>query len=112
MNEFKGTPGPWELGTPEPLGEGLHVPIHGVGHGELAMAVWQMADDKFDRVRSLDCEANALLIAAAPELLEALIAVEDAGFEADGSGWGVLHMTYEDWTLVKRAIAKALGEKP
>ncbi|MEE4662743.1 hypothetical protein V2L09_02270 [Pseudomonas alliivorans] len=68
----KHTPGPWSLGEPERVGEGLHAPIHAQKHGELAMVVWQMEDARIDRVRSIDCEANAHLIAAAPELLAAL----------------------------------------
>lgn len=108
MNEFKGTPGPWELGTPEAQGEGLHVPIHGVGHGELATVVWQMADDKFDRIRSVSCEANARLIAAAPELLEALLAMD---LEYGGLGEYDLDFS-EPVKLARAAIAKAIGEKP
>jgi hypothetical protein len=108
VNEFKGTPGPWEIGTPEAQGEGLHAPIHGVGHGELAMVVWQMADDKFDRIRSVSCEANARLIAAAPELLEALQL-------AFGMAKIVHRDTDEVWAAAKQqiesAIAKALGEQ-
>ncbi len=68
----KHTPGPWSLGEPERVGEGLHAPIHAQKHGELAMVVWQMEDARIERVRSIDCEANAHLIAAAPELLESL----------------------------------------
>lgn len=108
MNEFKGTPGPWELGIPEQQGEGLHVPIHGIGHGELAMVVWQMADDKFDRIRSVSCEANAALIAAAPELLKALMWY----VQNDDVNIGMLGNEFWEDGLhaAEAAIAKALGE--
>ena len=68
----KHTPGPWSLGPLELVGDGLHAPIHAPSHGELATVVWQMEDDKFDGKPSLACEANARLIAAAPDLLAAL----------------------------------------
>ena len=110
MTEFKGTPGPWELGTPEQQGQGMHVPIHGVGHGELAMVVWQMADDKFDRIRSISCEANALLIAAAPELLAALIEAENLMRGIGVQGRSPTAVVKAD--QMAKVIAKALGEKP
>lgn len=68
----KHAPGPWSLGSPEVAGKGLFVPVHAELHGELATVVWRMEDDTFDEVPSLGCEANAKLIAAAPELLESL----------------------------------------
>lgn len=52
--------------------------------------------------RTDDAEANALLIAAAPELLEALENLEND----DGS------IPEHAWKLVKAAIAKAKGEQP
>jgi hypothetical protein len=70
----KHTPGPWKLGTLDitPFGTGLSMGIDAEGHGELAMVVWQMEDDQIEGKQSLQCEANAKLIAAAPDLLEAL----------------------------------------
>lgn len=55
--------------------------------------------------------SDARLIAAAPELLEALESVKQCGFDdEDASGWGVVHITREDWDAVVFAIAKAKGE--
>lgn len=68
----KHTPGPWSLGEPEGVGTGLFVPVHAPSHGELATVVWCMEDDNFDNAPSPSCQANANLIAAAPELLETL----------------------------------------
>ena len=68
----KHAPGPWSLGEPEAVGNGLFVPVHAELHGELATVVWRMEDDHTDEIPSLGCEANAKLIAAAPELLESL----------------------------------------
>lgn len=91
----KHTPGPWSQGT---VGEGRE-------------CVWLNGRTQeargYDREQEwIDCntEANARLIAAAPELLEALIELADCGAEA----WG------EDRPCVRiarDAIAKATGGK-
>lgn len=67
--EVNHTPGPWVIDTQE-LGECLkgHVPISSKLHGGLAQVVWRMEDDE----RTPRCEANAHLIASAPEMLKAL----------------------------------------
>ena len=69
------TKGPWRLGALDvtPFGTGFSMGIDAESHGELATVVWQIEDDKIDGKPSLECEANARLISAAPELLEALI---------------------------------------
>lgn len=96
------TPGPWSLDL-VPLVETLynHVAIDSEYHGALAQVVWKMDDD----TQSPECEANAHLIAAAPELLEALLEYKRFYEEAQpAGGWqGV----YE---LGNAAIAKARGE--
>ena len=51
-------------------------------------------------------EANARLIAAAPDLLEALKEIVDA---ADGAGWEQLDPSFKK---ARAAIAKATGEQP
>ena len=76
------TPGPWEIDL-ESVGIELpgHVPISSKFHTWFAQVVWKMDDDE----RSPRCEANARLIAAAPELLEALL---DARHKLYGDGPG------------------------
>lgn len=64
MDEIKHTPGPWKLSAPE---DG-YVYVSGVGHSMFAHVVWCMDDDD----RSPHCEANAHLIAAAPDMFAAL----------------------------------------
>lgn len=66
----KHTPGPWWLGTPRKDG---YISVSGNKHDDLARVVWQMEDDRYCRSNSPEQEANARLIAAAPDLLEALI---------------------------------------
>lgn len=61
-------PGPWKLG----IQDGNFVDIDSECHGGLAQVVWLMEDDEVEGRSSPQCEANARLIAAAPDLLAAL----------------------------------------
>lgn len=106
MNTKQYTPGPWTLTT-------VHTPCgicHKIGEfpgqypDDRPRSAWLYADFP-SRGNSADeeLEANARLIAAAPELLEALQEIADCGAEA----WG------EDRPCVRiarDAIAKATGE--
>lgn len=90
MKEFKGTPGPWFVGDELKVftDEGRYICRQSVG----------LPDEK--------AEANAHLIAAAPELLETLqqcIPHLREQSKNDGHAFGTLQ-------LVNRIIAKALGE--
>ena len=94
---MKHTPGPWTQGHSASGIECVwldgHVePDSGMG----SVGTW------------IDCntEANARLIAAAPELLEALAEVVRA---ADGEGWKQLD---PNLAKARAAIAKATGEQP
>lgn len=82
MNEFKGTSGPWVVGGNE--GNKLSV-----NADPYFVALVDEGDSQ---------EANARLIAAAPELLEALLDLEDRA------------CVYVNTSKAKDAIAKALGE--
>ena len=90
MSTFKNTPGPWRYCK---TNEG-HM-IAGAKPGYLA----EVRD-----CGSGDVEANARLIAAAPELLEALTEIVAA---ADGDGWKQLDATF---ARPRAAIAKATQE--
>ena len=88
------TPGPWEIKLHFDPGYKF---ISTQKHTALAQVVWCMEDED----RSPECEANAHLIAAAPELLGALQKVfEDMN---DDMPVGLRKVCYE-------AIAKAKGE--
>ena len=102
----KHTKGPWRAT--------LSIPAHG-----RFPAVWQI-DDWQDAICTTqfcyarETEANARLIASAPEMLDALIECEDhfdryadAEILADGSMVPTREMTL--LTLVRAAIAKATG---
>lgn len=83
MNEFKGTPGRWIK-----RGDGIVAP----GDIEVAVVV-NFQDDK-------EMDADARLIAAAPELLEALQMIMNGDF----------YMPKESADAARAAIHKALGE--
>ena len=88
------TPGPWEIESSFDPG---YKSISAQKHTALAQVVWCMEDED----RSPECEANAHLIAAAPELLEALEKVFTV--MNDDMPVGLRKVCYE-------AIAKARGE--
>jgi hypothetical protein len=70
MSEIKHTPGPWTLNRHGAIvGGEFHQYTNGAGQSQLAMAVGGNGIDESQR------SANARLIAAAPELLEALVAL-------------------------------------
>ena len=96
------TPGPWKIG--EITGGqdgGIWAEIDGQGHSGIAQVVWKMEDDE----RTPRCEANARLIAAAPDLLEALQQISDYA-RTDGDIIAQ-HLA----GIARAAIAKTTGEK-
>lgn len=101
MSNAQHTPGPWKINK---TGSENFIGISADGHYSLA-DVW-MIDDGVTREQM---EANARLIAASPELLEALKTMVDAirkygcGFE---SGSGEFWLGEEK---ARAAIAKATG---
>lgn len=106
----KHTPGPWSIDY-EDWGKPNYRQIDAPTHGALAEVVWRMEGDCRENKNSPEREANAHLIAAAPELLEALEALEPYldSLLCYASTMG----EYEPNKLVfntKRAIAKAKGD--
>ena len=90
------TPGPWEI---HPQFDSCYRDISAPNHIALARVVWRFEEED----RSPSCEANAHLIAAAPELLEAL---ENLLKVHEGEG-GTQHHAGD---MARAAIAKARGE--
>lgn len=86
MSTAKHTPGPW----------------HAANGCQIRSAKDQIA--KAWMMRNGEGLANARLIAAAPELLEALAEIVSA---ADGAGWDQLDPSF---SKARAAIAKAKGE--
>lgn len=70
MSEAKHTPGPWVLDE-SMHGDNFRA-VSAPNHGELATVVWSMEEEPLGSNANAQCRANAHLIAAAPELLEAL----------------------------------------
>ncbi len=98
----KHTPGPWEFG-PNHSSTGLagQLVVRPAGefpHGEWVADVGSMYDDHR--------EANARLIAAAPDLLAALIAITTT--RCDGIDITPIN---DAWDMATAAIAKATGQE-
>lgn len=47
----------------------------------------------------------------AQRLREALECVKQAGFDCGNDGWGVIHMTNDDWQIVLAALAASTGQE-
>lgn len=105
MSETKHTPGPW-IGAGPSFGDQLP------RYTTEIVTEWEDEDDQRPMICTLpfrhydhENEANARLIAAAPELLEAL---ETCLVLMDyGGTW-----TVEEQNTARAAIAKAKGEQP
>lgn len=95
MSEFKGTPGPWKVKT-----IGLHWNNKSLTHIEVTFGM--EGECVCDTVYEM---ADANLIAAAPELLEALQACEKILSEIP-----LTVDLVEDLLFARSAIAKALGQ--
>lgn len=67
---IKHAAGPWVLG--ESSGGRHFRAVNAREHSELATVVWVMENDDMEGAQSPECEANARLICAAPDLLEAI----------------------------------------
>lgn len=93
--ETKHTPGPWDV---DECRYGFAVYARKSGDAVVK------TEDVEGRYGAIDNEADARLIAAAPELLEALTEIVAA---ADGDGWKQLDPSF---AAARAAIAKARGE--
>lgn len=103
MKEFKGTPGPW-FKDDDSWSDGEHCVISSEkreGMVHIAMVSGGGSESGFEDNFASEQKANARLIAAAPELLEAL---QDALHAHDKHG------EYPEWDFARAAINKALGE--
>ncbi len=88
MSEFKGTTGPW-------AGKDVHICAQDKAGLQIGFLMTHSDE------RRKEGAANAHLIAAAPELLEAL---QDALHAHDKHG------EHPEWDFARAAIAKALGQ--
>lgn len=94
MIELKHTPGPWAFIDPDGLAV-RHPQVYS-DTGAICNVTW-LGDGRIDELR-----ANARLIAAAPELLEALLDCREALRRTGHDG---------ELAIVNAAIAKATGNK-
>ena len=103
----KHTPGPWEI---KDHGDPCYRYISAPEHIALAQVVWRVEEED----RSPSCEANAHLIAAAPELLEVLRWYAELAEDLIRYPWTVestlAELRNDGGKRAKEVIAKAKGE--
>ena len=96
------TPGPWVRDT----GSGFGCDVR-AQNGRKVAATWGINNsDPHRPAYRAECDANARLIAAAPELLEALETL------AECAKYGDVIEGADAWKDARAAIAKAKGEQP
>jgi len=100
----KHTPGPWNLGSSDlPVsGLSIHANVAGRKHSTLC----RLVSAKYSGMSQSEEYATAKLIAAAPQLLEAL--QELVNVHAAGAANETIALDF--WDHAKHAIAKATGE--
>lgn len=99
MSEFKGTKGPWRVS--EKVGDFIHIRHDNNYPGAMSL---NLAHITARASWSKEAEANARLIAAAPDLLEALQCITHA------LGYGSSMDVAKGEEMACVAITKALGE--
>ena len=111
-NEAKHTPGPWHISTLETTPHTIH---H--GGGQLASVTLPPYPNERNKLTwhghtLAESEANARLIAAAPELLAALEKMCDVVAAASFKGFSPTEKDGNDYNDARSAIAKAKGQTP
>ncbi len=113
MAAHKFTPGPWFLDfeVEECLQTG-HVGISAASHGLIAQVVWQMEDDRDAGRNSPQQQATAHLIAAAPDLFEALQGASDLLHAVLAVASDRVDAAQDPrLTSIRAALRKALGDQ-
>ena len=109
MSDTKHTPGPWSIGALVSFdgddNEISSVEISGFGWRQFAKCIV-----KYGNEESEEGQANAQLIAAAPDLLEALETLLNASHPIIHRGKAVCADRIKAKRLARAAIAKAKGE--
>ena len=86
MNQFKGTPGPWKVADYDHC-LAVECIVNGIGH---TVVTDQFCYPNFKQNKDPEKQANAALIAAAPEMLEMLQEIADE-MSLQGTNAAVLH---------------------
>jgi hypothetical protein len=105
----KHTPGPWSVGTPRKMGSERHgyvwweVPVQvGEGNPGNVLALVSLGGSGAISRSILDVQANARLIAAAPELLKALKSAKE--FIEN------LQLPHEEWSITLDSLVAAIAK--
>ncbi len=94
------TPGPWDLYSAHPAEQYVDVPVENPTEDQSHRSLFRIHHD--DNVPQGEAEANAMLISAAPEMLEALERIADMD-NAEGI------TAYQLAEIAQAAIQKAKG---
>lgn len=91
------TPGPWKI-------DGTYIvnPL-----GDTPKGHYSIAECSFHNGARAECDANARLIASAPDLLAACLAVSEEATDANRNG--DIIVPSHVWDLIAQALNKALG---
>lgn len=108
--EKKHTPGPWQLKVAE-FGGPHEVSFAPKSYGRIASVFTPGFQNLPEAPTTQECEANARLIAAAPDLLAACEMLAEA-YQSGEDNAGSMEWSDVDlaWEYATAAIAKALGE--
>ena len=99
----KHTPGPWFRDDRS----GLECDVRAASGRKVALC-WGLASNNarnYDKKYKAECDANARLIAAAPEMLEALEKLLSIQEHGDVASWA------NEWGEARAVVAKATGEQ-
>ena len=106
----KHTPGPWKVDTQERSDGDAIAVFPSIGGVCICEVVARSGEGRSNPIIQETAEANAALIASAPELLEALRAC-DLFLTAHGQGWfNASNEGRNAWKMARAAIAKAEGK--
>ena len=105
------TPGPWILTTEATEVEGVNVRFSIDSHTHISICGGQSQEHMKDAIYEDECRANARLIAAAPELLEALKQAEAALARCFGAHKAEEGDRHRALATCRAARAKATGEQ-
>jgi hypothetical protein len=104
--DFKGTPGPWDQIVVDEDCAAIYPEFENMF---IDRNIWSTESGDIAHCYGPDKEANALLIAAAPDLLKALIQLVKCPTNSSGDGMHVVSVDHVAYVNVLAAIAKATG---
>ena len=106
----KWTPGPWVYIDATQSASMKYAPVCVIKSGDKQIASFSWNDTSKWWPTKAESQANARLIAATPELYEALAKLADAADESDDACYGTLSTSFVR-DIARAALAKATGSQ-